>query len=153
VTIFKLRYGQTSASSDIASNHPPPSSVENFSPACHDTSSTADETLARSPDLHSPSPNTDSSPLPPHEDVQPLRRSIRSRKPPDWFGDWSTLFWSGWECDGFVARDRLHRLLIDWFVACSPHCIARFAHCVESVCYCQTMWSYRLGGFCAYCLT
>ena len=63
--------------SDVASNHPPQNSVENFSPACHDTSSTADETFPRSPDLHSPSPSTDSSPLPPHEDVQPLRRSTR----------------------------------------------------------------------------
>jgi len=57
--------------SDIASNHPPHNNVENFSPACHDTSSTADETFARSPDLHPPSPSTDSFPPPPHEDVLP----------------------------------------------------------------------------------
>ena len=75
---------------DAASNHPPPSSAENFSPARHDTFSTAAETFSRSPDLHSPSPNTDSSPLPAHENVQHLRRSTRWRKHTDRFGDWST---------------------------------------------------------------
>jgi len=35
------------------------------------------------------------------------------------------------ECGGFVAHDRPHRsLMIDWFLDCSPHCIALFVHFV-----------------------
>ena len=67
--------------SDVTSNQPPANSLENFSPACRDWS-TADGQLARSPNLHSPSPITDSSPLPAHEDAQPLR--------------WSTTHVSNW---------------------------------------------------------
>ena len=110
-------------SSDVGSNHSPPNSVENFTPACHDTSSTADETFARSPSLHSPSPNTNSSPLPPHEDVQPSV-CLRGQETPLIGLVTGPRNFEGGECGGFVARGCLHQLLIDWFFDCSPHRIA-----------------------------
>jgi len=70
---------------DVASHPTTPSGVDSVLPDNLGDPPPA----AESPGLTSPSPSTDSFPSPPCADVPPLRRSIRFRKPPDRFGDWS----------------------------------------------------------------